>query len=172
MLISLGSKARTDAYMLSNIKQATVVLSGEVQYLGLRVEMEELLAKHGFSGFVYNDMKDGTLKLVCEGDEAEIKRLIAEISVARPEINISLKEGVILPKPAGRVVIGVEREIFERLDVGVDRLGSIDGTLKSVDKKLSKLDTIEDTLRSANKKLDKLDTLGDIKELLEKIAEK
>ncbi len=141
--------------MPSSIKQATIVLSGEVQYVGLRAEMEELLARHGFPGFVYNDMKDGTLKLVCEGDEAEINRLVIEIGAVHPEISISLREGVILPKPAGRVVIGVEREIFERLDLGVDRLGSID-----------------DALKSMNKKLDKLDSLEDIKGLLEKIAEK
>jgi acylphosphatase len=141
--------------MPSDIKQATIVLSGEVQYVGLRSEMEELLARHGFSGFVYNDMKDSTLKLVCEGEDADIKRLVAEISAVRPEIRISLKEGVILPKPAGRVVIGVEREIFDRLDLGVERLG-----------------TINDKLASIDKKLDKLDTLEDIKGLLEKIAEK
>lgn len=141
--------------MLSDIKQATIVLSGEVQYVGLRAEMEELLARHGFSGFVYNDMKEGTLKLVCEGEDAEIKRLVAEISAVHPEISISLKGGVILPKPVGRVVIGVEREIFDRLDLGVYRLGSID-----------------DTLKSMNKKLNKLDTLEDIRGLLEKIAEK
>jgi acylphosphatase len=141
--------------MLSNIKQATIVLSGEVQYVGLRAEMEELLARHGFPGFVYNDVKEGTLKLVCEGEDAEIKRMVAEIRTVHPEISLSLRDGVILPKPAGRVVIGVEREIFDRLDLGVNRLGSIDGTLKSM-----------------NKKLDKLDTLEDIKGLLEKIAEK
>ncbi|MCS4540846.1 MAG: acylphosphatase [Euryarchaeota archaeon] len=151
--------------MLSDVKQATIVLSGEVQYVGLRAEMEELLAKHGFPGFVYNDARDGTLKLVCEGDDAEIKRLIDEITAVHPEVSISLEERVILPKPAGRVVIGVERGIFERLDLGVNRLGSIDDTLKFMNKKLDKLDTLD-------KKLDKLDTLEDIKKLLEKIAEK
>ncbi len=59
--------------MLSEIKQATIVLSGEVQYVGLRAEMEELLARYDFPGFVHNDLKDGTLKVVCEGDEAKIK---------------------------------------------------------------------------------------------------
>ncbi len=155
--------------MLSNVKQATIVLSGEVQYLGLRAEMEELLAKYDFPGFVYNDVRDGTLKLVCEGDDAEIRQLIAEISAGRPEVRVSLKEGVVLPKPAGRVVIGVEREIFERLDLGVDRLGSMD-------KKLDRLETIDgklDGLGTIDGKLTSMDgTLKDIKGLLKKLAEK
>ena len=76
---------------------------------------------------------------------------------------------------SSRVVIGVEREIFERLDLGVDRLGTIDGKMASVDKKLEKLEkldklgTIDSKLTSMDKKLD---TLEDIKGLLKKIAEK
>ncbi|MCS4541522.1 MAG: acylphosphatase [Euryarchaeota archaeon] len=145
--------------MLSKAKQATVVLSGEVQYVGLRAEMEELLARHGFPGFVYNDTKDGTLKVVCEGDEAEIRQLIAEISAGRPEVRVSLKEGVVLPKPAGRVVIGVEREIFERLDLGVERLGSMDAKLNRLESMDTKLESMDGTLK-------------DIKGLLKKLAEK
>ena len=161
--------------MLSKIKQTTVVLSGEVQYVGLRSEMEELLAKHDFAGFVYNNIREGTLKLICEGEEPEIRQLINEIKAVHPEVSISLKEGVVLPKPAGRIVIGTEREIFERLDLGVDRLGTIDGKMASVDKKLEKLEkldklgTIDSKLTSMDKKLD---TLEDIKGLLKKIAEK
>lgn len=67
---------------------------------------------------------------------------------------LRLRSGKVLTG-AYMLSIGVEREIFERLDLGVDRLGSID-----------------DALKSMNKKLDKLDSLEDIKGLLEKIAEK
>jgi len=176
--------------------QATLVLSGNVQYMGFRRELEELLTSHNFSGFVYNDRRDWTVKIVCEGDEAEIKRLGEKISSEYPEVSISLEEKVILPKPAGRVVVGMEQEIFERLDLGVSRLGSIDERLGSVDTKLDKLSSVDGKLDGISGKLNKLDsmdeklgkldsmdgkldsmngkldTLKDIKKVLEKIAEK
>ncbi|MFH1774392.1 MAG: hypothetical protein ABH874_05485 [Methanobacteriota archaeon] len=64
---------------------------------------------------------------------------------------LRLRSGKVLTG-ACMLSIGVEREIFDRLDLGVERLGTINDKLTSVDKKL--------------------DTLEDIKGLLEKIAEK
>ena len=169
------------------------MLSGDVQYVGFRSELEERLSRHRFSGFVYNDRKDGTVKLVCEGDAVEIKLLEDELNAEYPEVKISLEERVILPKPVGRVVVGLEQDIFERLDLGVSRLGSIDEnlgsvgrTLGSVNTKLGKLDSMDGKLGSMDGKLDsmdtklgklnsmdgKLDTLKDIKKVLERIAEK
>lgn len=69
-----------------------------------------------------------------------------------------------------KVVIGVEKDIFERLDLGVSRLGSIDATLKSMDATMKEDTSILKEKASTLK--DHTGLFEDMKCILQKIAEK
>ncbi len=112
--------------MLSKVKQLTLVIEGNVQYVGFRNYIENLAHKYDLAGFVYNDYNERNVKFVCEGEISKIERISEEISRYPGVKKISFSEKILLPKPVGRVIGGVEKDIFDRLDLGVDRLGSID----------------------------------------------
>ncbi|MEE8179890.1 MAG: acylphosphatase [bacterium] len=149
--------------MLSEVKQATIIIEGDVQLLGFRSYVDELASRHDLAGFVYTDISEGNVKFVCEGEVPKIEEVMGEINKFLGVSKVSIQDRVILPKPVGRVVIGVERDIFDRLDLGVTRLGSIDGHLASIGEHTASIDTrLEENTG----------ILGDIRNILEKIAEK
>ncbi len=126
--------------MLSKVKQLTLVIEGDVQYVGFRNYIENLANKYDLAGFVYNDYNERNVKFVCEGEISKIERISEEISKYPGVKKISFSEKILLPKPVGRVVGGVEKDIFDRLDLGVDRLGSIDNKLGSINTHLASVD--------------------------------
>ncbi|MFH1774061.1 MAG: acylphosphatase, partial [Methanobacteriota archaeon] len=146
--------------MLSEVKQVTIVISGKVQFIGLRGYIEELTSEYDLAGFVYNDFRDGTVKLACEGEASSIDELAEEIR-RNPEVRVEIRDKILLPKPAGRVVVGVERDIFSRLDLGVERLGSIDSSLASVKEHTASMDgklgSMDGKLGSMDGKLGSMD---------------
>lgn len=155
--------------MLNKINQLTITISGNIFLAGFRSFVEELSLKYDIAGFVYNDFRDNTVKFVCEGEVSKIERFVEEIK-KYPDLKVEVQNKIILPKPAGRVVIGIEREIFDRLDLGVLHLASIDERLASIDKTLK-----ENTgMLKENTNVLKENTgiLKDIKNILQKIAEK
>ena len=183
--------------MLSEVKQVTIVISGKVQFIGLRGYIEELTSEYDLAGFVYNDFRDGTVKLACEGEASSIDELAEEIR-RNPEVRVEVRDKILLPKPAWRVVVGVERDIFSRLDLGVEHLGSIDSSLASVKEHTASMDgklgSMDGKLGSMDGRLTSVDVtlrentgilkentgilkenssvLKDIRKILQKIAEK
>lgn len=129
------------------------------------VFVESIVRDYGIKkGFVYND-RNGSVKIVCEGLEAAVNDFIEAIKTSKEGISVDIREfrdEVYLPE-FGRVIVDLDREIFERLGVGVRRLGSIDSSLKVVRKDTAKLGSIDR----------KLDTLperiaGALKDVLKK----
>lgn len=170
--------------MLSEVKQTTIVIDGRVQFIGFRGYIEELALKYNLGGFVYNDLQENNIKFICEGEISDIEKLVEDVQKYPGVTHISFLDRIVLPKPVGRIVVGVERDIFERLDLGVSRLGSINGRLASIESHTASMDanlkSIDTTLEEGTSIL-KGDTstlkentglLKDIKEILQKIAEK
>ena len=98
------------------MRQVTIIFSGKVHYVGFRRLIESIAEKHFLSGVIYNDLEDKTVKLLCEGEETQIKEFIEEVE-KHNGLDIKVVDRIILPKRIGRVVIDVERDIFERLDL-------------------------------------------------------
>lgn len=155
--------------MVSKVKQVTMILPGNLQLMGFRGYIEELASKYDLAGFVYNDVLDGTVKFVCEGETGEIEELGEEIKKSLG-VEVAIQDRVLLPKPVGRVVVGIERDIFERLDLGVARLGSMDNRLASIEENTGSMDNRLASVDSTLKENSVL--LNDIKKILQKIAEK
>lgn len=62
-------------------KRAHIIYSGRVQGVGFRWTAERIAHSVGVSGWVKN-LPDGTVELVCEGSEEEIKSFIQKVADA------------------------------------------------------------------------------------------
>jgi len=137
-------------------KQYTITISGKVQEVGFRGYLEDLCKRLRVPSKVYNTAVD-ELKLLCEADQNTLKELSSLIKDYRlAEIrDINIREGLELPFPPFRAVLGIEQEIYNRLDEGVKILYSIKDDTKRLDKldKLDKLDEITQTLKDISNKL-------------------
>lgn len=129
-------------------KQYTITISGKVQEAGFRGYLEDLCRTLKVPGRVYNTGAD-ELKLLCEADKETLAKLSAEIREYRlGEIrDLKIVEGVELPYPPFPAVLGIEQEIYNRLDEGVKVLYSIKDDTKKLDKVVDKLEEISQTLR-------------------------
>lgn len=107
------------------MQQCSIVLKNHVQLTGFRMLMEEISAKYRLAGIIYND-RDGSVKFLCEGEKREITDFIEELKSIKPEIEIELLDKLLFPKPVARAVVGLEAEIFDRLDAGIKHLSSLD----------------------------------------------
>jgi len=147
-------------------KQCSIIIKNHVQLIGYRGFIETIAIKNDLAGFVYNE-KDGSVKIVCEGEEKAIKNFLDELKKVSPEISITIEDKIAFPKPFGRVIVNLDREIFERLDVGVKILGEIRDNVKVLDEistEVKMLSDIRDT------QYETVSTLKDIKKLLERKA--
>ncbi len=136
--------------MQKHEKQYTISIRGKVQEVGFRGYLEDLCRRHRVPSIVYNTAID-ELKLLCEADQKTLNELSSQIREYRlAEIeDIRIREGVELPYPPFRAVLGIEHEIYSRLDEGVKVLHSI----KDDTRKLDKLDEMTQTLKEISKKL-------------------
>jgi acylphosphatase len=110
--------------------------------MGYRGLVENTALKHDLGGFVYNDV-DGSVRIICEGMEKAIDAFLRDVKKILPTASVEMEEKIYFPRPFGRVVLGFERDVFERLDLGVERLGSIDSRLESIDDKLGSINTAQ-----------------------------
>jgi len=141
-------------------KQYTITLRGKVQEIGFRGYLEDLCKRLRVPSISYNTSMD-ELKLLCETDQETLNKLSDQIREYRlAEItDLSIQEGVQLPYPPYRAVIGIEQEIYNRLDEGVKILLSIKGdtrllqSIKEDTKKLDKLDKLDEKLGNIGKTL-------------------
>lgn len=153
-------------------KQHTITIIGKIQAVGFRGYLADLCRSLRVPSIVYHTTSD-ELKLLCEADEETIKKLASGIRDYRlAEIrDLSVDKGLQLPYTTVRGVVGIEEEIYNRLDEGVKILHSIKEDTRKLDK-LDKLDEIDSTTKRIDKKLDKLDKLDEISDTLRKISEK
>ena len=68
--------------MNAAIRRVRVIYRGEVQGVGFRYVTRSLAQQLGVTGGVEN-LPDGTVRLVAEGDENTLKRLMLHICVSR-----------------------------------------------------------------------------------------
>jgi acylphosphatase len=64
------------------MKRFEIIVKGIVQKVGYRDYAEEVARRLGIVGFVEN-VKDGTVRIVCETDEETVKKFIHEINIKK-----------------------------------------------------------------------------------------
>jgi acylphosphatase/gas vesicle protein len=69
------------------VKRFEIIVKGNVQKVGYRDYVEEVARKLGIVGFVEN-VKDGTVRIVCETDEETVKKFIHEINIKKGLIEV------------------------------------------------------------------------------------
>ncbi len=147
----------------SRRKQYTVTVKGRVQRIGFRGYLQETCERLRIPCIAYNSAPE-ELKILCEAERDAVENLTSLIREYRlGEINdLKIEEGVQLPYPPVRAVIGIEEEIYGRMDEGVRLLNSIDTKLDNTNDKLGKLDSMDaklGKLDSMDAKLGKLDSM-------------
>jgi acylphosphatase len=62
------------------VKRFEIIVKGNVQKVGYRDYVEEVARRLGIVGFVEN-VKDGTVRIICETHEKMVKRFIDQINI-------------------------------------------------------------------------------------------
>ncbi|MEM2584435.1 MAG: acylphosphatase [Thermoproteota archaeon] len=68
--------------------RAEIVVTGRVQRVGYRDFVQEVARKNRVNGYVEN-LRDGSVKIVCEGEKNDLDRFINEINVKMDLIEVS-----------------------------------------------------------------------------------
>ena len=68
------------------MKKVILYVSGTVQASGYRVKVESIASSLGIKGYVQN-LPDGRVKIIAQGDEASLEKLIMDINTSNSLIN-------------------------------------------------------------------------------------
>ncbi len=69
------------------MKRITAIMSGNVQNVGYRARVVEIAKKSGITGSVQN-LTDGRVKIIAEGDERDLESFLDAISIKNALINV------------------------------------------------------------------------------------
>ena len=112
-------------------------MKGRVQRAGYRDTIDRFAYEHDLTGFVQN-LEDGTVEIVCEGDKTEIEKFIEEIEIVKYPIKVT---DVIVEysEATGEFeYFDIVREedftkaVYERMDIAAEYLGNIYSETKKV----------------------------------------
>lgn len=67
--------------------RAEIVVDGDVQGVGYRYQVRRAAWKHRLTGTVEN-LEDGRVKIICEGEKEKIKAFIEDIKIETPPISV------------------------------------------------------------------------------------
>ena len=70
------------------LRQAKIILSGMVQGVGLRYKCRYLASKNALTGTIEN-LSDGNVSIVCEGEDRTIEKFIEQIRNFKEPITVS-----------------------------------------------------------------------------------
>ena len=163
-----------------------LIIYGKVQHVGFRDRIENIGRGLGISGVIYN-YKDGTVRILANFDDEEIKELfkrnIKALSKKDKLIEIErieekeLNAYIEFPEGINRISADDLIELNKKLDEGVKYIKLIfeelENHMKILTEMNKKLDTHTELLTQMNEKLDKLnETQLKMIKILEKIEKK
>lgn len=108
------------------MKTAEITIHGDVQGVGYRRVVERIARRTGVNGYVKNQ-KDGTVKVVAQGDGEKLETFIKEIQIEEPPIIVERidRKGKKIPEKYSsfKIVSGsVIEELQEGLGAGQEQL--------------------------------------------------
>ncbi len=114
------------------LKSYNVMITGNVQDVGLRSLIEDISRHYSLRGYVFNDT-DGSVKMVCRGDSSVIDNFFKEISILGQEKGAHIEDmrkeeipfAIFLPEKFSRLYTDEIADIGRKLDVGIDVLRDI-----------------------------------------------
>jgi len=128
------------------MRRAIIIAKGKVQKVGYRDFVQDSARELGITGDVEN-LEDGTVKIVCEGEEQKIEHFIRDIKVKKEFIRVS-EASVNYEEPTGEFKVfkikygDVPEELGDRLGAALLYLGAtnqkIDAGFKMVAGKIDK----------------------------------
>jgi len=147
------------------MKRVILHISGNVQQAGYRAKVVTIANVLGIKGNVQN-LTDGRVKIIAEGEEADLKRFIQGVNIKNTLINVSDIANE-YSNPTGDYEsfykLVSEGETDERLDTAADLLKELIHVSKSgFDGLGDKIDGVSDKIDGVSNKIDHLgDKLGD-----------
>jgi acylphosphatase len=142
-------------------KRAEIIVYGRVQKAGFRDFIDEIAFNLNLNGYVKN-LDDGTVQIISEGKEDDIKELLEKINITQYPIRVE-KIDVVYKKPTDEYrTFDVIREedlttaTYERMDAAVRYMREMNSNLsQKIDGVGGKIDYLGDNLGG------KIDHLGD-----------
>jgi acylphosphatase len=160
------------------VKRFEIIVKGIVQKVGYRDYVEEVARRLGIVGFVEN-VKDGTVRIVCKTDEETIKKFIHEINIKKGLIEVEDVQIKSVGIATGEfkyfeIKYGpLEEEIGERMVMAVKYASAMWSDIKTMSQDLKevKQDIKEMKQDISEMKQDIREIKGDVKEVLKKQGE-
>ena len=129
-------------------KRASLKIRGNVQMAGFRTFIKNVADSLTVKGFAENE-KDGSVKVVCEGEGEAIERLVNSVKQDSPsfarieEVTAAYEEykgefssferrGADVPEEGGTEMVALMRSFDKKGEVMIGILGSMNETLKGV----------------------------------------
>ncbi|WP_410508109.1 acylphosphatase [Methanosarcina hadiensis] len=151
-------------------KRAEIKVYGRVQKAGFRDFIDEIAFNLNLNGYVKN-LDDGTVQVVCEGDEAAINELLKKINIVQYPIRVENIE-VSYKNPTGEFKIfelirdeDITTATYERMDAAARYIREMNSNLcQKMDFLGGKIDVLGGKMDSLGEKVDflggKIDVLG------------
>ena len=152
-------------------KRAEIIIYGRVQKAGFRDFIDEIAFNLNLNGYVKN-LDDGTVQIICEGEEDDIKELLEKINITQYPIRVE-KIDVVYKKPTDEYrTFDVIREedlttaTYERMDAAVRYMREMNSNLsQKIGGVGDKIDGLGDKIDGLGDKIDgvsdKIDGVGD-----------
>lgn len=134
------------------MKRVTAYITGNVQREGYRGRVVNVAEAFGLKGNVQN-LKDGRVKIIAEGDEADLERFVRAIDIKNTVIHVSSIDSKY--SPATGEFEGFFKEVSSgetdsRLDKGIESMGKM---LVAIEKVNDTLNNVNNTLIDMNSNL-------------------
>jgi acylphosphatase/peptidoglycan hydrolase CwlO-like protein len=151
-------------------KRAEIKVYGRVQKAGFRDFIDEIAFNLNLNGYVKN-LDDGTVQVVCEGDEDTISELIKKINITQYPIRVENIE-VTYKKPTGEYTEfelirdeDLTTATYERMDAAARYIREMNSNFgQKMDSLGGKIDVLGGKMDSLGGKIDvlggKMDSLG------------
>lgn len=152
-------------------KCVEIVLSGRVQKAGFRDFIDEIAFNLNLNGYVKN-LDDGTVQIICEGEDENIKELLKKVNITQYPIRVENID-VVYNKSTGEYrTFEIIREedlttaTYERMDAAVRYMREMNSNLgQKIDGLGDKIDVVGDKIDVVGEKIDgvgeKIDGVGD-----------
>jgi acylphosphatase len=145
-----------------------VMITGKVQDIGFRGLIEDIAKLYDISGYSFNDT-DGTVKMVCCGENGTVSRFLDEIKNRGPQKgavidNISIEEipfHIYLPQKFLRLYTDELSDIGRKLDTGNEYLKDILINSSQLPDIKNGIETLNSKFDTFNSKFDTFNTKFD-----------